>query len=1022
MHAIAPRRAPQAASVARSVLLAAATVAALAAATLLASSNRVAPHFGSSGERLQAVRAANAVRAGKDVSRWIKPDFERPLGNFGSTGLALVDTSHAKAAAAAAAAAAAKAVASINKTATPATAPGFVIASTDDRSDARSSSGGAAFAESKRAEAPTSKLVMGPAAFEAALGKEFVAAQTATPLASLAPGAVVAQSSKLDMMDEGDKDLQVATSIKSAVGDKTAEGSNLTSGEPASSDEPFATPDEMKAIEQVQAAVKAAADAEIDEAVASSKHAAMTDYVGARDKFLEKEAANNVTGVLTYSASDEIYHDSNKFVKELKSLHTSGQYLSERPVHVYSVVVPQHVLPGSKFITKLPSGRRMLVTVPAHVAPGQRVAIRVPVDVGPPHSLAHERQQLRSEVSAAQQRRKRVASPQTPAGSGGKDAELIKKERDLAAALKPAGEDAALMKKKRDTLAAELERNFLAHKQGIEETDDASALAAHLAAKEAEDRYGPAPNAPMKAALPTSLSQSDVQKSTNALAGQLAAKIEARFIADKREIQAKEEEARQLGVKPPEVKKLEDEEAQKQGKYVQEMKKETEHIYKTFLQDKALFDELPKPLPKPHERPGDARPAAAPAPGAHMQQSHQADSVPQTHTPTTPSAQEEQQQRWSGAFIRRQSVGSTESRTPSRRSVVSDPAAPDTASQSADRAARMPAARKMEDGDQRLRGMAGGASFPLTGGYWGAAAVDGTYYGVTVPSGLRAGEQFLAQIPGGPKMEVTVPQGSGAGAHIAFHRPPTGLESLAFAHGATVLYEKGASSSSLQGGKGAPSVIEEVMAEKEAARARLSAMEARKSKVLRRASNTATGQDLSESAAKAAGGVRGVDAAKLSQHITSGSMLKAAAEKATSAKIKGKPALTKTLLDKEADIFSDSENEVDKLEQAMLKKVARENQQRLKEEAAAKRQRLFYRPPQPAAPQKEITHKQTSLRMQQQGGHQPSISVREKWARKQWILGRVMPHVTSTPTAFGAEEVLSTLSHAPSLCPRLCTL
>ena len=241
MHAIAPRRAPQAASVARSVLLAAATVAALAAATLLASSNRVAPHFGSSGERLQAVRAANAVRAGKDVSRWIKPDFERPLGNFGSTGLALVDTSHAKAAAAAAAAAAAKAVASINKTATPATAPGFVIASTDDRSDARSSSGGAAFAESKRAEAPTSKLVMGPAAFEAALGKEFVAAQTATPLASLAPGAVVAQSSKLDMMDEGDKDLQVATSIKSAVGDKTAEGSNLTSGEPASSDEPFAT-------------------------------------------------------------------------------------------------------------------------------------------------------------------------------------------------------------------------------------------------------------------------------------------------------------------------------------------------------------------------------------------------------------------------------------------------------------------------------------------------------------------------------------------------------------------------------------------------------------------------------------------------------------------------------------------------------------------------------------------------------------------------------------------------------------
>jgi hypothetical protein len=1037
MHAIAPLRAPQAraraaASIVRSVLLAAATVAALAVATLLAARSSGAP----AGERLllsAKIQQANAVRAGRahagiqalafgdavrhidtpaaqregSVRRGIQPDFERPLGDLGSMGLALVDTTHAKAAAAAAAKAAAKAVASVNKTATPATGPGFVIASTDDRSDARSSSGSAAFAESKRAEAPTSKLAMGPAAFEAALGKEFVAAQTATPLASLAPGAVFAQSSKLDMMDEGDKDLQVATSIKSAVGDKTAEGSNLTSGEPASSGEPFATPDEMKAIEQVQAAVKAAADAEIDEAVASSKHAAMTDYVGVRDKFLEKEAANNVTGVLTYSASDEIYHDSNKFVKELKSLHTSGQYLSERPVRIYSVVVPQHVFPGGKFITKLPSGRRMLVTVPAHVAPGQRLAIRVPVDVGPTHSLAHERKQLRLEVSAAQQKRKRVASPPTSAGSGGKDAALMK-ERDLAAALKPAGEDAALIKKEGDTLATELERKFLAHKQGIEQTDDASALAAHLAAKEAEDRYGPAPNAPKNAFMPISLSASDAQESANALAGQLAAKIEAKFIADKREIQAKEEEARQLGLKPPEVKKFEEEEAQKQGKFVQEMDKETEHIYKTFLQDKALFDELPKPLPKPHERPGDARPAAAPAPGAHMQQSHQADSAPETHTPTTPSAQEEQQQRWSGAFIRRQSVGSTESRTTSRRSVVSNPAVPDTASQSADRAAHLPAARKMEDGDQRLRGM-GGTSSPLTGAYWGAAAVDGAYYGVKEPSGLRAGEK-LPQIPGGPEMEVTVPKSSGAGAHIAFHRPPTGLEFLEFAHGATVLYEKGASSSSLEGGKGAPSVMEEVMAEKEAARARLSAMEARKS----RASNAATGHALSESAAKAAGGVKGVDAAKLSQRITSGSMLKTAAEKATSAKIMGKPALTKTVVNKEADIFSDSENEVDKLEEAMLKKVSRENQQRLKEEAAAKRQRLFYRPPQPAAPQKEIAHKQTSLSMQQQGGHQPSMSVREKWARKQWILGRVMPHVTAIPTTFGAEEVLSTLSHARS--------
>ena len=53
------------------------------------------------------------------------------------------------------------------------------------------------------------------------------------------------------------------------------------------------------------------------------------------------QSANNVTGTLTYSASDEIYHDSNKWVKELKSLRKDGlETLSERPQLAYSVKVP----------------------------------------------------------------------------------------------------------------------------------------------------------------------------------------------------------------------------------------------------------------------------------------------------------------------------------------------------------------------------------------------------------------------------------------------------------------------------------------------------------------------------------------------------------------------------------------------------------------------------------------------------------------------------------------------------------
>jgi len=48
-------------------------------------------------------------------------------------------------------------------------------------------------------------------------------------------------------------------------------------------------------------------------------------------------------------------------------------------------------------------------------------------------------------------------------------------------------------------------------------------------------------------------------------------------------------------------------------------------------------------------------------------------------------------------------------------------------------------------------------------------------------------------------------------------------------------------------------------------------------------------------------------------------------------------AVEKTVLDKEADVFTSSESAVDKLEHEMLKKVARENAQRLAEEASTRK-------------------------------------------------------------------------------------
>ena len=508
--------------VVRGLLVSVAGLALLAAVAVIAGGNSGrddALMQSTFNEKLRAVRAA--------------------IGDRGTTSLAHVDTTAAHSAAEAGAEAAAKAVAHVNKADAQTTGSGlqpnieagFEIATTDDKAQARASPAGTA-PEMKHAMAHTSKLVMGPGAFEAALTKKFFAAQ-ASPLSILTAGSIVAKArpveskstSKLDMADEGDKDVAVAATIKDTVGDKSTEGTNLTSGEPA-----WGTPDDMKAVEKVQAAVKAAADAEIDEAVASSKRAAMSSYTDSRNKFLEHEAKNNVTGVLTYSASNDIYHDSNKFVKELKSFKKGGQYLSQRPERVFSVVVPTGVAAGQQFVTQLPSGGEMLVTVPANVMSGQTIEIEVPAAVGPAKSLAHERQQLRSKIAASRQ--------------------------------KPFKADTVMQEEQR--LAAKLEKSFLADKSKLEHQKTELSLAAKLAHK--EDRVVAPEYSSAKA-------------------------IETRFFEDKQRLMKEGELARKYGAPAaPDVKSAEMSKAA--DKEVAEVQKAAAALHNKVMEEMAHFDKV----------------------------------------------------------------------------------------------------------------------------------------------------------------------------------------------------------------------------------------------------------------------------------------------------------------------------------------------------------------------------------------------------------------------------------------------
>lgn len=481
-------------------------------------------------EKLQMVRAANELRMAKTLA------------------LSFGDQADANTVAAAAAAVAAKAAANVKKTdaetenAEPVAEPGFVIATTEDATPAAIA----------KASAPTSKLVMGPAAFEDALGNKFETAK-ASPLKAL----VVARAtllgarttSKLDMSDEGDKDLQVANSIKETVGDKSAEGANLTASEP-----PFADPAEMKAIEKVQEAVKAAADAEIDEAVATSKQSAMSSYAETRNHFLEKEAKNNVTGTLLYSASNEIYHDSNKWVKELKSFKKGGQdLLSQRPEYAFAVTVPAGVAPGQQFLVQIPGGGEELVTVPSHVTAGQTVAIEVSAAVGPVKSAVQEGKKEMKKMVIARARRSE------------------KEHADEKA-------QAQIMSQIDKQFAKSLEAKFLADKIKIEHNDEVADV---LAGVDAVARITPPSYTSAKA-------------------------IEERYFAEKKELETKDKDDAALGLARPPVQALPKETA-KQDEMVKEIEKNNAEIEKSFMKNKALFDKVVKPLDKVEDKVENAK-------------------------------------------------------------------------------------------------------------------------------------------------------------------------------------------------------------------------------------------------------------------------------------------------------------------------------------------------------------------------------------------------------------------------------
>ena len=199
-----------------------------------------------------------------------------------------------------------------------------------------------------------------------------------------------ARTSKLGLEDEGgDSNVAVAAAVKDAVGDRSAEGQNLA-------DADYGTPDDLAAVEAVQEAVKAGADAEVDDAVAASKTAAVNDYVATKADFMEKEAAEPNGGVGSIIAMEgEPGHPVNyargagpkplgarqQLAHRAPDASLTKTKLVARPAASFEVRVPAGLKAGEQFLADVAEGGQMLVTVPKGAAGGQVVEIEARVAV-----------------------------------------------------------------------------------------------------------------------------------------------------------------------------------------------------------------------------------------------------------------------------------------------------------------------------------------------------------------------------------------------------------------------------------------------------------------------------------------------------------------------------------------------------------------------------------------------------------------------------------------------------------------
>ena len=503
---------------------------------------------------------------------------------------------------------------------------------------------------------------------------------------------------------------------------------------------PFDSPREMKEVEKVQAAVKAEADAEIDQAIAASKKKAAGAYSATRDRFMQQEAANPVLGPYVYSASDEIY-TSDVYPagnRSEASAMAPVQTLAELPERAFTVAVPAGVASGQNFLARVPGGVELRVTVPAHVRSGQELAIEVPRQaraMRPGGRNAQKQRSLAREVSAegagdaaqGEQQRVRAKPPATSLMSTEKSLATRLEDRFLKEKQKIAREDSA-----RDEAALVMaEENASGDHNGM----SSSRRAAHELAKPAAPHGHD--SAPVKAAPHRSSTRKAVHApllppSTSAAGGDASAERGGR-------------RRRRTGAAVPIAN-------QNAGKRAVVAASEVPP-------DRAAAKAVAAAKPD----------AMGPADTKEKSQIEDNEDVGSDadHTTMQASALAKAVNMWAAAHKKSEKEAKAK-------------ALRDSLAKAIRRERRQAAAAVQDAADKAQQEEA--ASSPAAvaarqpSAYWGGAGssqaqIHESYYGVAVPLGLSAGQQFLAEIPGGPQMLVTVPDGVGAGGEVAVQVP-----------------------------------------------------------------------------------------------------------------------------------------------------------------------------------------------------------------------------------------------------------